>query len=80
MNCSSCNKRITPDNIQRLQRRGYNVHEHIDDFYCPQCGEDLYPTDEDWEQMTNEEWYSKQLAAQELSDLWTRIQEEENEQ
>ena len=81
MICDSCKKAITLDNLGRMTRRGYNVHEHIEDYHCPHCGEDLYPTDKDWTTMTNAEWYAKHWEAQRLCDqeYWEQVLTEEQQ-
>ncbi len=43
--CEGCKKPITWDGLKVLQRRGYNVHEYIDDRYCPHCGDQIYESD-----------------------------------
>ncbi len=72
MICNSCKKEIELDDIKRVTRRGYNVHEHIEDFYCPHCGDEVYPTEDDWEEMTKKDWWRSIVAAKWLSELELR--------
>ena len=56
MICNDCNEIIMLDTLIRELRTGYGVHNHVEDYYCPRCREQLYPSDRDWQEMATDEW------------------------
>lgn len=79
MICNDCKKEIDLCDLGRMIRRGHNIHEHIEDYFCPHCGEDVYPTESDWEKMVDKDWFQSKQGAQYLSDMELRHSLERDE-